>query len=401
MRSLLPAASGGGDILVLVDDAHLIGDADVDVLLQLIAAGPPLSVVLAMRPLAQGSALGRGVSRLVGSGVMQALDLEALDEDETRRLVAQAAPGPLSDELATHMEQVAAGNPFAAIELARCARSTGQQPLPHNMAEAILLRLCNVPDAALSALKWMALAGDAFDPATAAALSPGSEAHSFAVLDAALAADVLVLSGTHYRFRHDLVHQALIEQIPPHQRLKMHRQAAHRLAELDAAPALVAGHWLDGGSLRDAAPWLLAAARDAVRLAAFSDALRHLESLISFDSGHAEALQLRARALDAMGDPATVVAWRQAADAADEPTSHDLRVQGALAQIKQGDPKGALQALVGVRPSSAEGRLSQALTYSGTAALGAADPALGTQMAAQASRLALQAGDAAALVTAS
>ena len=78
-------------------------------------------------------------------------------------------------------------------------------------------------------------------------------------------AGVLVLDGSRYRFRHDLVRQALIDQIPPHQRLKMHRQAAQRLVELDAPPALVARHWLDGGHPRDAVPWLLAAARDAVR----------------------------------------------------------------------------------------------------------------------------------------
>ncbi|MEO5697589.1 MAG: AAA family ATPase [Burkholderiaceae bacterium] len=401
MRRLLLAASGSADIMVLVDDAHLIDDADVDVLMHLCAAGPPVCVVLATRPPAPGSALGRGVSRLVGSGVMRAVDLESLADDETRRLVAQAAPSPLSEQIVTHIVRVAEGNPFAAIELARCAEASGEQTLPHNVAEAILVRLCDVPDAALASLKWMALAGDAFDAATAAALAPDTEARAFAVLDAALAAGVLVLAGTHYRFRHDLVRQALIEQIPPHQRLKMHRQAAQRLVELDAAPALVARHWVDGGSLRDAAPWLLAAARDAVRLAAFSDALRHLEPVLAFDIAHPEALRLRAHALDAMGDPAAVAAYRVAADAADEPMSHNLRAQGALAQVKQGDPKGALQALVGVRPNSIEGRLCEALTYSGAAALGAADPAMGTQKAAEARRLALQTGDTLALVTAS
>lgn len=401
LRRLFLAGSGGAEVLVLVDDAHLLDDADIDVLIHLIASGPPVCVALATRPPAPGSALGRGVSRLVGSGVMQALDLEPLADDEARRLVVQAAPGPLSDEVVTHIVRVAEGNPFAAIELARCAEASGEQPLPHNVAEAILVRLCDVPEAALAALKWMALAGDAFEATTAAALAPDAESYAFAALDVALAAGVLTLAGTRYRFRHDLVRQALIEQIPPHRRLKLHRQAAQRLAELDAPPAVVARHWLDGGSPREAMPWLLAAARDAMRLAAFSDALRHLEPLITFDSGHAEALHLRARALDAMGDPAAVAAYRAAASVADELMSHNLRAQGALAQIKQGDPKGALQALVGVRPNSVEGQLCEALTYSGAAALGAADPAMGTQKAAEARRLALQAGDTWALVTAS
>ncbi|WP_332749484.1 AAA family ATPase [Hydrogenophaga sp.] len=400
LRRLLLAASGGGPVMVLVDDAHLIDDADVDVLMHLACAGPPVGVMLATRMPTLGSALARGVSRLVGSGVMLALDLEPLDDDETRRLVAQAAPCPLSEKNVSHIVRVAEGNPFAAIELARCAEPSDTR-LPRSVAEAILARLCDVPDAALASLKWMALAGDVFDATTAASLTPDAEAHAFAALDLALAAGVLVLAGTGYRFRHDLVRQVLIEQIPPHQRLKMHRQAAQRLSELDAAPALVARHWLDGGNPRDAVPCLLAAARDAVRLAAFSDALRHLEPVLAFEAGHAEALQLRAEALDAMGDPAAVAAYRTAALAADGPMSHNLRAKCALALIKQGDPKGALEELVGVRPNSVDGRLSEALTYSGAAALGAADPAMGTRKAAEARRLALQAGDVSAIVTAS
>jgi hypothetical protein len=58
--------------------------------------------------------------------------------------------------------------------------------------------------------------------------------------------------------------------------------------------------------------------------------------------GAVVALRLRAEALDAMGDPAAMAAYRLAADAAGEPDSHNLLAKAALAQVKQGDPKGAL-----------------------------------------------------------
>ena len=400
-RRLLLAMSHGGGVLVHVDDAHLMDDADADVLMHLASAGSPVCVVLAMREPVPASELARGLLRLAGGHIVQTLELAPLSADELRRVIRQTAPKGLPEETVARIVNDAQGSPFAAIELARGAGAGGDQRLQRTVAEAITARLCDVPEATLDALKWMALAGDVFDAQTAAAVLPDGEARAYAVLDAALAAGVLVLVGIQYRFRHALVRQALVDQIAPHRRLKIHRQAAQRLAELDAAPALIAQHWIDGGSLRESVPWLLAAAADAVRLAAFSDALRHLEPLLRFQPTHADGLRLRAEALDVMGHPAAVAAYRLAADAAGEPGAQNLRAKGALAQIKQGDPKGALQALEGLRPTSVEGRLCEALTYSGAAALGAVDPAMGTQKSAEARRLALDSGDTATIVVAS
>lgn len=130
IRRLLLAAAGGGDVMLQVDDAHLIDDADVDVLMHLVAAGPPLCVFLATRAPVPESALGRGLSRLVGSGTARAMDLEPLADDETRRLVALASDRPLAAERCAYIVRVAAGNPFAAIELARCAVASAGARLP-------------------------------------------------------------------------------------------------------------------------------------------------------------------------------------------------------------------------------------------------------------------------------
>lgn len=402
IRRLLVAAAAGGNLLLHIDDAHLAGDADVDVLLQLAMAGAPLCLLIASRAPAPDAALARGLARLQRASTLQQVDVLPLSDDECRRLVGRVWAGP--HEQVASIVAAAAGHPFAAIELARCAAAGAGAQLPGSAAEAITARLCDVPDTTLSLLKWLALAGDECEVATAEALAVEAglppPLHETA-LEAALSASVLIPTGGAYRFRHELVRQALIEQVPPHRRQKMHREIAARLAQLDVAPARVAQQWLAAGQPRRAVPWLLNAASEAVRLAAFGDALSHLDPLLRVAPDQPDALRLRAESLDALGEPAALAAYRLAADAAGEPARHDLLAKAALAQVKLGDPKGALEALQGLQPTSVDGRLSEALAYSGAAALGFADPAMGTAKSAAARRLALESGDTAALVVAS
>jgi DNA-binding SARP family transcriptional activator len=401
LRRLLLAWGAGDEVLLHVDDVHLADDADVDVLLQIAMAGAPVCLLLGVRPPAPASALARGMSRLEQAGALQVLQVQALDDDECRRLVQRAAPAPLNAQTMAHVLRAAQGNPFASIELARCAAAARDERLPANTAQAVLARLCDVPEPVLELLKWLALGGEHVELDTVEALAEAAQTPALPALDAALHEGVLLPDGGRYVFRHELVRQALVDRLAPHRRRQMHRRIAELLAQQGGAPADVARHWRAGGRPQEALPWLMDAAREASRLAAFSDALRHLAPVLELQPAHADALRLQAEALDALGDPAALGAYQRAAAAAGGAAAHDLLAKAALAQVKQGDPKGALGVLAGLRPSSVEGRLCEALAYSGAAALGATDPAIGTAKAALARRLALQTGDTAAIVVAS
>jgi DNA-binding SARP family transcriptional activator/tetratricopeptide (TPR) repeat protein len=397
VHRLLSAHRHVRGVLLVVDDAHLADEATVEAGEQLVrACGElPLLVALAYRPEAAGQALARAVAGLDRAGRCTTIELGPLAEAEVGVLVgalvgAAADPGRVSRIVA-----MAEGNPFFALELAR------GPDVPPSAWAAITDRVLDLDAPTVALLRRLAVVGDDVDPFAVPALTGLPEPAAFALLDVALAAGALVAAGTGYRFRHDLVRQALVEQVPPHRRLDIHRDAARSLGASGAAPSLVARHWLDGGRRDEAEPWLLAAARRAWSLGAFADALGQLDPLLAHRPTHPAARRLRAEALDALGDGRAPAAYAAAAQAAGGSEAHDLRAMQALAEIKQGDPATALRTLDGLTPASVPGRLAQALAYSGAAVMGFATPEPGTATAAECRRLALETGDRAALVIAS
>ncbi len=400
-RRLLLAAGDGAPVAVIVDDAHLADEATIDLLLHLGSlGGSAVLAVLAYRPEPAPAVLVGGVQRLARGGSAVEFDLGPLEREDAARLVAVGATTPRTREVVDRIIDLAQGNPFLTLELARSAVAGVPALLP-TARDAIASRFLDLDEDTAAMVRRLALAGDALDPAGVVALTALDEIDAFALLDRALDAGILVVAGGRYRFRHELVRRALVEQLTPHQMLAAHRDTARRLADAGTAPGLIARHWLAGGCPGEASGWLLAAARQAVALGAYRDALAHLEPLLDQEPHHGEALSLRAEALDAIGDSGAPAAYAAAARVADRSAAHELRAKQALAQIKLGDPPGGLQMLEGVEPDTVQGRLALALALCGAAALGYGDPEVGAAKAAEARRLALQSGDSAALVVAS
>jgi len=403
VRRLLLATAQDKPVLLIVDDAHAADDASVELLAQLAASGAPLFVLLACRP-ALPALLDRHLSRMLRAGTVEAVDLGPLTQDEAALLVARCAPAPLQPDAVAGIARLAEGLPFAVVELARAsAPGAGAARLPLSVSSAIAERLCDVDERGMEALRRLAVAAEDFDVSTAIALAAGEATNedSTRSLDQLLAGGVLLVVEGRYRFRHALVRQALVDGIPPHRRVGLHREVALRLETAGAPPGLIGQHWLAADDIERAVPFSVAAAREAFRLGAYEDVLRHVEPLLAQRPQLPEALGLRAESMDALGRPGTLAAYDAAAEVAPEAQSHELRAKRALAQVKMSDPPGALKYLQDVHPTTVAGRLAEALAYSGAAALGFGHPAEGTRRAAEVRRLALETGDQGTLVIAS
>ncbi len=382
--------------VVFVEDAHLLDEATAGVLHQLVAGGGEdrLLVLLACRAEWIRTSLPRGLAELAGGDRTLSLHLRPLGDGQIAELVMQAAAVHPSPEVVARIVAAAGGSPFFALELSRALASGEQGPLPETVRQAISTRLAGLDAATLQAVTALAVAEEDLDLAGVLALTGLAEAAAFAMLDAALDFGVLVVVGTRYGFRHDLVRQVLTDDVPEHRRVQLHRDAARRLAAAGAAPGRVAHHWLKGGMPAEAVDWLVAAVRRAVAIGAFADALVQVERLLVVAREHHDGLCLRAEILDALGDRRAPDAYAAAAIALGDPEAQELGARRALAQLKASDPDGALRTLEAVAPKTTIGLLAEALTLSAAAAIGRyADADTAVEKAELARGLAIELGD--------
>jgi DNA-binding SARP family transcriptional activator len=402
VQRALAVTATGAPTLLCVEDAHLLDEATAEALALLVAGGAgALLVVLACRSEWIRASLPHGIAELARGDSTLTLELGPLEADVVAQLVKLTAPLPPPDEAVGRIVELAEGSPFFALELARATTASSAGAVPDTVRQAVLRRLAGLGGADIDALASLAIASDEFDLPTVLGLTGMTEDDAFGLLDAALDTGILVVTGGQYRFRHELVRQALTDELPSHRRVRLHRAAAQRLAQAGAAPELIAEHWLRGERPGEAVDWLLRAARHAVGVGAFADALGQVERLLVEEPEHTDALCLRAEILDALGDPRAPDAYAAAAAAVGDPEAQELRARQALAQIKASDPESALRTLADVTPRSAAGRLAEALTLSAAAAIGRyGDAETAALKAQEAHDLAVAIGDPGAILDA-
>ena len=345
------AASGAiklGGAVLIVDDAHDADEGSMRLLhyLSRAAVGERILIVVAHRPWPLRPAMDAMRRSLIGRGTSVPFDLGQLPDEHIRRLA-----GRLVGEDRVLLERVvklAGGNPFAAIELARTAASDNDRGGPTG---ALVLR--GLGDAAISALTKVAVLGAEFDTDEYVAVAGVGEARAYALLDEALAGGVIERMAAGYRFQHSLIRDALLDDLPPHQLLPLHRRAAEALRGLSASPARIGHQLLQAGDVGGAAPILLQAARTEAAIGAYRDALSLIDAVRQDvrDPERGPLLALRADMLMATGDAGAVGAYREALLATNDPAEHrQLLPRLARAATFAGDYATAAEALEGLEP---------------------------------------------------
>ena len=248
---LLRLAAAGTGLVLTIDDLHEADEASLRLLHYLARRvnGERVLVVIGHRPASRR--IDQVRTSLLRRNLAYDLPLQPLDRQGTEELIRSQRRDPPA-ELVDRIWAVSAGLPFAVVEM---ARSAGSDPA----ASLGALGLARMAVMTREALRQVAVIGMNFDTDQFIVLTGLPEPEAYAALAAALAALVVVHTGSGYQFRHALIRDALLEDVPPARRREFHRQAAERLGAIGAPPARIAHHLIAAGQRTEAVSYVLQA----------------------------------------------------------------------------------------------------------------------------------------------
>jgi len=211
--------------------------------------------------------------------------LAGLARPDVAELVASAAGTVAVPDVSLLFDRTG-GNPFFIEEL--LAASAPVSSLPEGLRELLLARLHDLPDSTLTVLRPASVLGQGFteDLLRAATGLPMAEIED--ALRQAVDHNILRAAAGKLRFRHDLMREAIYDDLLPAQRLRLHVAAAAAI-EADetiidppgARWGVLALHWKSAGDRVRALGASIEAARWASLVGAPSEAAQHLETALT------------------------------------------------------------------------------------------------------------------------
>lgn len=344
---LVESESRDGPLLLALEDLHWADDSTVVVVRSLLdrLAHVPVLLVASVRPSPRSAALDVLLADASASGA-EMLRLTPLTSEDVDALVRAETGQPAGPALVEVMTR-AGGNPLWVVEILRSLRAEGllestsgrvdvtAAVLPASFRQLVLRRLRDLPDATLRALRVAAVLGDRFSLVDLATVSGRRAVDLLDELAPALQAHLLADHGNELTFRHQLVHEAIYQDIPRAGRVAMHGEAARVLADAGAPWAQVATHVLRSATAGDlrAVGWLRAAAADALPHApdVAVDLLVGAEGLLA--AGRPERDLVTAELVEALlraGRVGDCARWAEAALRRRHRSGSDARIRLAL-----------------------------------------------------------------------
>ena len=383
-----------GPLVIGVDDLQW---ADPSSLLTLAAVSRrlaylPVALIGCLRPSPRIPELDRLAGLLLDAGG-RILAVRGLTERAVAELVAEAVAAVPGPGLLAGISG-AAGNPLfvtellgalaqeGAIETAGGRAEVAEVTLPPTLRLTILRRLSFLSEDSLQALRAASILGSSFTVTELSVTMARPALELSVVLAEGIAGRVLEEYGAVIRFRHDLIRDAIYEDLPVSVRRGLHREAGRRLAQTGAPALQVAEQLARGAGQGDAEAigWLTRAAREAAARSpdAAADLLERAAGLMApADPGRDRLLAERASSLMVSGRNAdALAACRSLLDRDLDPqVDGPVRICLGRALLAQGQVRDALQELeqAGSSPALPGAERAAARAWAGFARLSLGD----------------------------
>lgn len=285
VAGLICELAAAGPLLLVLEDLHWADRSSRDLLRYLLArlTDEPVAVVASYRSddLHRRHPLRPLLAELVRLPVVERLDLAPLGDAEVGALVrglAAEVPDRTVDDVVARAE----GNAFYAEEL--LAAGLQGEALPLALTDVLLARVEQRSPATQQVLRIAAAAGRRVRHEWIAAVGGLTPAELDQALAEAVHHHLLVVSDDQrYRFRHALLREAVIADLLPGERVRLHGSIAAYLRSTPGAgtAAELAHHSRESNDLPGAFEASLAAAADACRVGAPAEQVQHLETALA------------------------------------------------------------------------------------------------------------------------
>ena len=238
----------------------------------------PVALVCSTRVPPRPAEVDHALTSMLRRGAVH-LELPPLHPETVTALVVEAVGGSVGPRL-KGLAARAGGNPLLVVELLRALLQEGAisvergvadvigEVLPSSVRGAVARRVRLLPPGATDVLRIGAVLGTTFALEDLEIVRGAGSLDLIGIVEELRAAGLLEASGDDLAFRHDLVRQAIYEEMAPGVRRALHARAGRALADAGRPAGLVAAQLSLGAASGDehAVAWLKRAAREAAAL---------------------------------------------------------------------------------------------------------------------------------------
>ena len=263
---LLERLAERGPVVLVVEDAHWADRSTRDLLAFLVRSADtvPLLIVVTYRTdeLHRAHPLRPLLAELARIERVRRMELRRLSRGEVAKMVVALLGEEPPPALVERIHSRSEGNPLFVEFLLEAERCGEQGELPESLRDLLLAGVQRLPEETQEVLRDASGGGTRLEHALLSAVSGLDDAQLTRVLRPAVAANVLVVDGDGYAFRHALIREAIHDDLLPGEHTRLHTRYAEAL---ENDPTLVprrrlwvelSHHWL---SAHDAT-WALVSA---------------------------------------------------------------------------------------------------------------------------------------------